>query len=186
MVLGLSKPQKEKPMSANVDPQTQTMINNMPDKTGKSLDEWFSVLTLTGLEKHGDMMKFLKGEHGVSHGFANTITILYRQQAAGGPLTEAALIANQYAGAKADLKPIYEAILTAVNRFGKDVEIAPKKSYVSLRRKKQFAIVPTFHQDPGRPGPQPQGCRAYRTLAGWHHFQWYVQSQGGHYVSDGN
>ena len=128
-------------MSNNIDPQTQTMINNMPEKTGKSLDEWIEIITKEGLEKHGDIMKMLKGEYGVTHGFANTISILCRQQAAGSPPSETDLVAGQYAGVKADLKPIYEKVLEAVKGFGQDVEIAPKKSYVSLRRKKQFAII---------------------------------------------
>ena len=128
-------------MSTDLDPQLQTMINNMPEKTGKALPDWFKVIAATGLEKHGEIMKLLKGEHGVTHGFANTITLLYRQQAAGGPPAEADLVAAQYAGAKAGLKPIYEAILAVVSEFGPDVEVAPKKSYVSLRRQKQFAIV---------------------------------------------
>lgn len=128
-------------MSTPIDPQAQTMIDNMPVKTGKSLEDWFGVLAAAGLKKHGQMMKLLKGEYGVTHGFANTIVLLYRQQAAGGPPAEADRVANQYAGAKAGLKPIYEAVLAAVNAFGEDVEIAPKKSYVSLRRQKQFAIV---------------------------------------------
>ena len=128
-------------MSNNVDSQLQTMIDNMPEKTGKALPDWFKIIAATGLEKHGEIMKLLKSEHGVTHGFANTITVLYRQQAAGGPPAVADLVAGQYAGAKASLKPIYEAVLAAVDGFGSDVEIAPKKSYVSLRRKKQFAIV---------------------------------------------
>lgn len=128
-------------MSSSIDPQLQTMINNMPAKTGKSLAEWFQILAAAQPEKHGAIMKLLKGEYGVTHGFANTISILYRQQAAGGPPAEEDLVAAQYAGAKADLRPLYEALLTAVSQFGPDVEIAPKKSYVSLRRSKQFAIV---------------------------------------------
>lgn len=128
-------------MTDNQDTQLQTMIDNMPEKTGKPLEAWYSIIAAAGLEKHGEIMKLLKGEYGVTHGFANTITILYRQQAAGGPPAEEDLVADQYAGAKAGLKPIYEAVLAAVSEFGNDIEIAPKKSYVSLRRKKQFAIV---------------------------------------------
>lgn len=128
-------------MSSDPNPQLQTMINNMPEKTGKSLDEWFKVIAAAGPEKHGEIMSLLKGEHKVTHGFANTIAILYRQQAAGGAPAEADLVGAQYAGGKAGLKPIYHAVLEIVNGFGQDVEIAPKKTYVSLRRKKQFAIV---------------------------------------------
>jgi predicted transport protein len=51
------------------------------------------------------------------------------------------LVQAQYAGPKAELRPIYDAILAAVCKLGKDVEVAPKKAYVSLRRSKQFAIV---------------------------------------------
>ena len=92
-------------------------------------------------------MKLLKGEYRVTHGFANTISILYRQQAAGGPPPEEDLVDGQYTGAKAGLRPIYDAILNIVSGFGSDVEIAPKKSYVSLRRSRQFAIVKPATRD---------------------------------------
>jgi predicted transport protein len=134
-------------MSDSMDPQLKTMINNMPEKTGKSLEEWYPIIAATGLEKHGDVLKLLKSEYGVTHGFANTIAILYRQQAAGGPPPEADLVAAQYTGAKAGLRPVYDAVLTAVSQFGPDVSVAPKKSYVSLRRNKQFAIVQPATRD---------------------------------------
>jgi predicted transport protein len=113
----------------------------MPEKTGKSLEEWGEILSTSGLEIHGQMMKLLKGDYGVSHGYANTIVLIYRQRAAGGALKEDDLVAAQYAGPKATLKPIFEAIIMATSNFGSDVEISPKKTYVSLRRNKQFAIV---------------------------------------------
>ena len=86
-------------------------------------------------------MNLLKSEYGVSHGYANTIVLIYREQAAGGTPTDAGLVDAQYSGPKAALKPVYKAVLLPVSEFGPDVEIAPKKTYVSLRRKKQFAIV---------------------------------------------
>ena len=117
------------------------MIDNLPVKTGKPLTDWYRVISDAKLEKHGDILKLLKGEYGVTHGYANTISILYRQQSSGGAPSEEDLVDEQYQGAKAELRPVYEAIISAVSQFGSDVEIAPKKSYVSVRRSKQFAIV---------------------------------------------
>ncbi|KAA3658213.1 MAG: DUF4287 domain-containing protein [Calditrichaeota bacterium] len=128
-------------MSNAVDPQVQTMVDNMPKNTGKSLPDWFKTIAAANLEKHGEILKLLKGDHGVTHGYANTISILYRQKMEGGAPEEKALVSEQYAGAKADLRPIYDAILSAVSKFGSDVSVAPKKTYISLRRNKQFAIV---------------------------------------------
>lgn len=128
-------------MSESIDPQMQTMIDNMPEKTGKSLLEWYQIITAAGVQKHGDIMKLLKGEYGVTHGYANSISTLYRQKAAGGPSSANELVDAQYAGTKAELRPIYDAVVKVISEFGTDVEIAPKKTYVSLRRSKQFAIV---------------------------------------------
>ncbi len=128
------------------DPQLQAMIDNMPQNTGNTLEGWFELIDAAGLEKHGAIMKLLKDEHGVTHGYANTISILYRQRDSGPP-PEDELVDAQYQGAKAGLRPIYNAVLDAVSDFGSDVEISPKKTYVSLRRSKQFAIVQASAKD---------------------------------------
>jgi len=125
----------------DIDPQLQTMIDNIPEKTGKSLEAWYGLIQQAGLEKHGEIMQLLKGKYEVTHGFANTITLLYRQHAEGGPPAEEDLVAAQYADGKAGLRPIYDEVIKTVESFGKDVEIAPKKAYVSLRRSKQFGLV---------------------------------------------
>lgn len=93
------------------------------------------------MAKHSQMVKLLKTEHGVTHGFANLIAHSALQAAAGGPSSEADLVAKQYSGPKEALRPIYDALLTKIQAFGDDVEIAPKKSYVSLRRNKQFGLI---------------------------------------------
>jgi len=132
-------------MATSPQQQAQKMIANLEEKTGRSLEQWSKLLDETRPEKHGEIVKLLKGEHGVTHGFANLIAHEYRarnaQPASGSPVDA------QYAGAKAGLRPIYDALLAAVGRFGDDVEVAPKKAYVSLRRNKQFALIQPSTRD---------------------------------------
>ncbi|KGJ97367.1 DUF4287 domain-containing protein [Colwellia psychrerythraea] len=119
-----------------MDQALQTMINNMPEKTGKTLAEWLKILDKENVEKHAVAVTFLKTTHGVSHGFANTIVTLSKQK---NELPED-LVANQYKG-KESLKALYEMLISTVETFGDDVVITPKKASVSLIRKKQFALI---------------------------------------------
>jgi hypothetical protein len=112
------------------------MIDNMPEKTGKSLAEWKTLLTSMSFEKHSQAVNFLKKEHGVTHGYANTIVTLSKDSGA----SSEDLVANQYKGKEA-LLPVYEKLLAIVQSFGADVRVVPKKSTVSLVRKKQFALI---------------------------------------------
>jgi hypothetical protein len=124
----------------DVDAATRSMIANLPAKTGRDLEEWFVVLDAHPYEKHGDALSFLKTEHGLSHGFANLIVARHRARDSA-PVSESELVDAQYAGSKAALRPVYERIVDAVGEFGDDVHIAPKKTSVSLRRDKQFAVI---------------------------------------------
>lgn len=124
----------------DVDAATQTMINNLPARTGRSLEEWFTVLDAAAPAKHGEAMALLKGEHGISHGFANLVVLQHRARAQGATSGED-LIDAQYAGTKGHLRPILDRLLTEARSLGADVQIAPKKTSVSLRRTMQFALV---------------------------------------------
>ena len=95
----------------------------------------------SGLTKHGDVVKLLKAEHGVTHGYANLIAHAAFKSDAGSAESSDALVDTQYAGEKAGLRPLYDRLIGDVRRLGGDVEIAPKKGYVSLRRSKQFGLV---------------------------------------------
>jgi hypothetical protein len=117
----------------------QNMIDNLKKKTGKSLAEWIVIARASGFEKHGQILKYLKTEQGLTHGYANLVTIKARETA-DSPKTDDDLINNQY-NKKESLRPIYEAIMTAVSQFGDDLVVAPKKAYVSLRRNKQFGLI---------------------------------------------
>lgn len=122
-----------------MDAATQTMIRNLEEKTGRSLDAWVKEVRKRKLEKHGEIVKVLKEEFGFTHGYANLVAIaardgLERPDAADG---EDAV----FAGGRAAMRPVYDAVSKAIAKFGKDIEVSPKKAYVSFRRKKQFALV---------------------------------------------
>ncbi len=117
---------------------TNAMIANMKEKTGKTLEQWIAIAKKTGAGRHGEIVKILKADHGMTHGFANLVAHKTLKSDAGSAITD--LVAAQYAGAKEGLKPIYDALIKAARCYG-EIEIAPKKAYVSLRRSKQFAII---------------------------------------------
>lgn len=119
-----------------MDKALQTMIDNMPAKTGKSLEEWKKLLKAKAFAKHSEAVKFLKEEHQVTHGFANTIVTLAKEDNA----SDEDLLTSQYKG-KENLLPIYDKVLSMVRKFGADVQVVPKKGSVSLVRKKQFALL---------------------------------------------
>ena len=128
-------------MADKIDQAIQTMIQNLKEKTGKSLDEWVKIAKGSKLEKHSEIIKFLKSEHGLGHGYANLVAHTLKGQSEEGKAAADDPVAAQYAGEKAGLKPIYDALVNAIGKFGKDVEISPKKTYVSVRRNKQFALI---------------------------------------------
>ena len=127
-------------MAKTQEQMAQAMIDNMPEKTGKALPAWLDIVRSSGLAKHGEIVRLLKAEHGMTHGFANLVAHKTLKSDAGSA-DSTDLVSAQYQGAKADLKPIYDALVKVVNSLGKDVELAPKKAYVSLRRSKQFGLI---------------------------------------------
>lgn len=127
-------------MAKSPEEMEASMIANLKENTGRSLDQWVQIAAGSKRTRHGELVAFLKGEHGLTHGYANLVAHHLLKSAASdaGPDD---LVAVQYAGPKAALRPIYEALVAAVRALGSDVELAPKKAYVSVRRAKQFAIM---------------------------------------------
>ncbi len=145
---------------STVDDATATMIANFPARTGRTLEDWVALARTSGRTRHGEILGLLKTEHGMSHGFANLVAL--RALAADEPTTGDGLVEAMYAGSKAPLRPLHDAAIRALSAFGPDVELAPKKAYVSVRRKKQFATVgpgPGGRLEIGLnlPGVEPQG-----------------------------
>lgn len=126
---------------STVEQQVANQVTNIEKATGRSAAEWVALIQRSGLRKHGQILSMLKEEHGLTHGNANLLAIKAREAAEGGPQTDTDLVDSHYAGKNAGVRPLYDAVLAKVLTFGPDIELAPKKTYVSLRRSKQFALV---------------------------------------------
>lgn len=115
------------------------MEKGLLEKTGKPLDHWVKVVQASKIEKHRDIINFLKSEHGFTYGYANFVALKSKKSDAASQ-DASVLLDNQYKG-KEGLKPIYEKLLLAVDTFGNDISKVPKKDSVSIIRKKQFALI---------------------------------------------
>ena len=133
------------------DPQAATLsqLRNIQARTGKTIAELLAPLAASGLARHGERRAWLMEQFELGYGDANTVAHFVDK-----PLpdlsgaTPAAPQAAQgadpldalYTGAKAHLRPLHETLMQAVAALG-PCEQAPKTTYISLRRKKQFAML---------------------------------------------
>jgi hypothetical protein len=151
----------------NLDKAIQTQINNIQKKTGMSLAELTTFIKKSGLSKHGEIRDMLKTRLGLGHGDANTLVHVVLKsdgtRAAEGKSTDAVLD-EIYTGAKAAQRPIHEALMKHIGKFG-EFEVAPKKGYVSLRRRKQFAMIGPKTNTRFEVGINAQGFKKHDRLA---------------------
>jgi hypothetical protein len=124
---------------------TQTQIDNIQKKTGKTFAELSALVKDSGLSQHGQMRELLMRELGLGYGDANSLVHAVLQtdgtrSAEARGLDADTILDEIYSGPKAALRPIHAALMAEMVTFG-EFEILPKKGYVSLRRKKQFAML---------------------------------------------
>lgn len=129
----------------DIDKAVATQLANIEKRTGKTLAQLKKIVTSSKLAKHGELVAMLKTDLGMGHGDANTLVHHARKSdgasaaAASGSSTED-VIDEIYAGPKAALRPIHDSLMAAITKLG-PFEVAPKKGYISLRGKKQFAMI---------------------------------------------
>jgi len=120
-----------------------TQLANIEKRTGKTLAELTAIVKGSGLAKHGELVKMLKTDLGMGHGDANTLVHVVLKsdgQSAAEGQSMGQVLDGLYTGPRQALRPIHDKLLLAMQKFG-EFEEAPKKTYVSYRRKKQFAMI---------------------------------------------
>ena len=81
---------------ASVDDAIASMVRNIESSTGRKIGEWISLARGSGFAKHGEILKWLKVEHGLGHGYANYVAKKALKMGEGG---SEELLASQFSGA---------------------------------------------------------------------------------------
>lgn len=115
------------------------MEKGLLEKTGKPLAHWIRIVTKSKIEKHNEIVKFLKSDHGFTHGFANFVALKAKKTDAGS-IDNETLLTNQYKG-KENLLNIYKLFVNQIMMLGEDITFVPKKMNVSVKTTKQFALI---------------------------------------------
>lgn len=119
----------------------ETQLTNIEKKTGKGRAQLKAAIAKSGAVKHGEIRDWLKATYGLGHGDANTLAhVALQSNGAVGAHVADDPLDDIYSGKKAHLRPIHDKLMAEIAAFGA-FEVAPKKGYVSLRRKKQFAML---------------------------------------------
>lgn len=136
------------------DPQAAalTQLRNIQARTGKTIGELHAAVASSGLTRHGERRTWLMTEFALGYGDANAVVtvmgpthgalLALLEGAVPGPAAASAgdPLDALYTGGKAHLRALHDAVMAAIDTLGA-YEMSPKKTYVSLRRKKQFAMV---------------------------------------------
>jgi hypothetical protein len=128
---------------ASVEEGLQAQIRNIEATYGKPIADWLAIVAASGLTKHTEVVAMLKSEYGMTHGAAHRVSLVSRQAPTQdqAPDQDGDPAAALYTGRKADLRPLHDTLMTAISALGADIDQVPKKGYLSLRRRKQFAMI---------------------------------------------
>jgi len=122
---------------ADIEKGRASFERNIEALSGRSVAAWSRLVQQSGFARHGEMVGWLKAEHGLSHSHANHIA---KQALADSLPVDLDVIGVLFEGKDA-VRPLYDRLVSAAEALGSDVEIAPKKANVSVRRSRQFALL---------------------------------------------
>jgi len=127
--------------------QVQKCVNELPKRTGRSLEEWLELTTKSGPPTEKERREWLRKEHKLGTNSAWWIAERLEGKGTEEDSPEAYLktaeewVEAQYAGARAALRPLYEQLLKLGFSLGKDVKACPCKTMVPLYRNHVFAQI---------------------------------------------
>jgi hypothetical protein len=128
----------------------QKWIKELPERTGRSLDEWIALVNKSGPPSEKERREWLKKEHKLGTNSAWWIAERAEGKGTEEDSPEAYLQASEkwvdamFSGPREVLRPVYDQLLKVALSVGKDVKACPGKTIVALYRNHVFAqIKPT-------------------------------------------
>ncbi len=124
----------------------RNVLAAMEKKTGKTYEQWVAVAKKSGLKTEEERRAWLKDEHGLG---TNTAWWIAEMSVGKGreAIDEVAYLANapkyveEMYAAKANLRPIHDALIDLGRSLGPDVKVCPCQTIVPLYRNHVFAEV---------------------------------------------
>ena len=127
--------------------QIQKWREELPQKTGRSPEEWIAFTKESGPPTEKERREWLKREHKLGTNAAWWIAERAEGKGTEEDSPEAYLktaaewVEAQYSGPRAALRPLYEQLLKLGFSLGKDVKACPCKTMVPLYRNHVFAQI---------------------------------------------
>jgi hypothetical protein len=125
----------------------QKWVQALPQKTGRSLEEWIALTKKSGPATEKERREWLKQKHKFGTNYAAWIAGRAEGKNTEEDSPEAYLktaaewVEAQYAGPRAALRPLYEQLLKLGFSLGKDVRACPCKTMVPFYRNHVFAQI---------------------------------------------
>ena len=124
----------------------QHAIARLPEKTGRSLDEWIAVIKKHGPKGDTARREWLKHTHKLGTNYAGWLADAAAGKGENGDPdtyldTAERYVKEMFAGARAPMRRVYDVLLERGLSLGDDVKACPCKTIVPLYRTHVFAQI---------------------------------------------
>jgi hypothetical protein len=136
-------------MAQTPDEMMGAVLASLAARTGRSLREWVALVESAGIDPldQNAVRGWLRSQHGVPQNSQWAIADAAARAAGWVRPSVAEYVDSQYAGPKAALRPIYDALAAAIGDLGSDVTIEGRGTYTPFVRGRQFAAIAAATKD---------------------------------------
>lgn len=129
--------------SNSPDKMMAAVTESMRERTGRTLDEWVALVQASGVDPldQNAVRRWLKSEHGVLQNSQWAIADAAARAAGWEPPTPTEYVDQQYSGAKAALRPIFDRLRSVIEALGDDITMEGRSTYTPFVRRRQFVAI---------------------------------------------